>query len=839
MKPRTHAHLGRALPLTPLCLIVGCQSAPAQSSSPAAPTDLGAAIRLLDRATPTAGPDHPGNVFLSGQDVSLSVPAGLAKATQWRILDDRGNVTAKGRLAAAQQNTPRQLAAGKLGIGWYRVEFLDPAGNRLDSTTTAILARPVVPVSQDSPICIDTATAWFARNNPRKQADFCLLASLAGANWIRDRLTWSALEPKPAEFTTSTTNYDTSADAAVRFGLKSLQVFHGIPNWATAPDLDGDLAPKRYPRDLRALHRFCKEMAKRYKGRLLAWEPWNEANIDPFGGHTIDEMCTLQKAAYLGFKAGDPNVLVCWNVFAGAGGPRHTGGILANETWPYFETFNIHSYQRPDGYDSQFKYARQAAAGRPLWLTECGVRLPAKTKPPWGDMTPEDEIRQAEFIAHSYAASLFAGVNRHFFFILGNYIERGVQFGLLRHDLTPRPGYVAFAALGRFLAGARCLGRVPTPDVPDARVYAFSARPDGKPNDVLIAWSNKPVHWPLQSELGIQAAYDYLGRAIDRGAPKQLTPASVFLLLPSGQAAAKLPLKPPSRVDPPRDGKPCPVVLQLSLPQATTRLGVQAHEVDAGTDQPLPLFAYNFSDRPLQGTVTLASAPKAWQLTPQRQSIEIPPSDRRPIEMALHIPPNHRSALLGDEIKLRGDFGQAGHTMLAFRLIAAPSKLQPATTKPLKAANDPGRWKDNIVGGATMQHGPAPDGGVRFEMHFGQSDPWGYPRLDLRPDEHPDPSIDGLALTVQLLEGHGDVRVQFIEEGGSAYVAKVQFDPSKREPQRALALFQEAEYGSYSKPDANNRLDPDQIRTVLVGINAKRDSTVKMTVRDLAWVGFR
>ena len=51
---------------------------------------------------------------------------------------------------------------------------------------------------------------------------------------------------------------------------------------------------------------------------------------------------------------------------------------------------------------------------------------------------------------------------------------------MLRHDLTPRPGYVALAAVGRFLAGAQCLGRLsPT-------VYAFRAKPDGEPRDVPV-----------------------------------------------------------------------------------------------------------------------------------------------------------------------------------------------------------------------------------------------------------------------------------------------------------------------------------------------------------------
>jgi hypothetical protein len=274
------------------------------------------------------------------------------------------------------------------------------------------------------------------------------------------------------------------------------------------------------------------------------------------------------------------------------------------------------------------------------------------------------------------------------------------------------------------------------------------------------------------------------------------------------------------------------------LPKASTRLGVQAHEVEVGKDLALPLFAYNFSDRPLKGTVSVASAPKGWRLSPQRHSIDIPPSDRRPIEMTLRIPPSHRSALTGDAIKLRGNFGTAGHATLAFRLMAAPLKLKPVKTKPLASANDPGRWRDNIVHGATMRHGPAADGGVCFEMQFGQADPWGYPRLELGPEERPDASIDGLALTVQLLEGEGHVRAQFIEDDGAAYVATMQIDGTNRAPQRALALFHEAKWGSHSKPDANDRLDPERIRTVLVGINSKRGSRVKMVVRDLAWVGY-
>ena len=46
-------------------------------------------------------------------------------------------------------------------------------------------------------------------------------------------------------------------------------------------------------------------------------------------------------------------------------------------------------------------------------MSECGIRLTAKGEKPRGRLAPEDERREAEFIARSYATSLFAGVERH------------------------------------------------------------------------------------------------------------------------------------------------------------------------------------------------------------------------------------------------------------------------------------------------------------------------------------------------------------------------------------------------------------------------------------------
>jgi hypothetical protein len=409
-------------------------------------------------------------------------------------------------------------------------------------------------------------------------------------------------------------------------------------------------------------------MARRYKGRVLAWEPWNEANITVFGGHTIDEMCAHQKAAYLGYKAGDPDLTVCWNVYAGAGTPLHTEGVLENQTWPYFETYNTHSYQKPDDYLKQFAPAREAACGRPIWITECGVRAMAETGRPWSELSKEDEIKQAEFIAHSYASSLFAGVNRHFFFILGNFNERGVQFGLLRHDQTPRPGYVALATLGRFLAGARCMGRWIPQENPAVRIYAFNSRPDGRQRDVLIIWAKKSTAWPLPKNLPVEAIYDYLGRSLDKNTPAKIDSASVFVLLSKG-AARKLPLEPPMGSSAFRGGKASPVVLQLQMHQNSTNLNRQAHNVPSNKETNLNFFAYNFSNKTASGTITAESIPQIFKLTPNRWEVSIESMERQSLPTRVTINTSGGDAANEGWIKLQGDFANAGRPVLAFRLV--------------------------------------------------------------------------------------------------------------------------------------------------------------------------
>jgi hypothetical protein len=634
------------------------------------------------RPIPSPLPGNPGNIYLAGQSVHVPVPKPFPQeVVEWRLLDDQCRLQRSGQIPFGPSNSmPQSIVLGSLPVGWYRIEF-GPVDAPAQSWTTAAVLEPWrVPVPHDSPVCLDVANAWFARDDVAGQERLASLAALAGVNWVRDRLRWRDLQPKPGALLPGRTTYDTAAEIQHRWGLQILQVFHDTPPW-TQP---AEATTGRFAPDLRHVHQFARELALRFQGRVAAWEPWNEANAPAFGGHTVDQMCSWQKAAWLGFKAGDADVIVGWNPTAGVPTPAHTRGVLENETWPYFDTYNIHTYDWSHSYMDLWAPAREAASGRPLWITEADRGTMHLNNEPYFDIEPRLERLKAEWITQSYAASLFAGASRHFHFILGHYHEpQGVQFGLLRHDLTPRPAYVALAAVGRCLAGATILGR--WQPVQDVHVYAFRAQPDGEWQDVLVIYAERDVDWngrgqitsdwQLPKHLDIRQVVDYLGRSLGTAVPTPLTSAPIFVLLPPGQAA-QLPLVSPPPLAESRAGAASSVVLQLDLPRSMIG-AVQdlpwseghAYVVRPGTTE-LTLHAYNFSEHPAVVRLALAEQPPGWHTAWTTSELHINPGERATLIGTLTIP---SSADPSDGwVKLRADTDQHGRPTLAFRFIVQP-----------------------------------------------------------------------------------------------------------------------------------------------------------------------
>ena len=91
---------------------------------------------------------------------------------------------------------------------------------------------------------------------------------------------------------------------------------------------------------------------------------------------------------------------------------------------------------------------------------------------------------------------------------------------------------------------------------------------------------------------------------------------------------------------------------------------------------------------------------------------------------------------------------------------------------------------------------------------------------------------------VEVLEGTGTLRVQFLEDGGSAYLGELPYDFRKGGKQNLTAFFDKASWGGHSRPDEDSKLSPHEIGGVMVGINARKNSRVRLAVGNMRWISF-
>lgn len=610
---------------------------------------VASAAEVAPRQIPAPLPAHPGNVFLAGEDVRVPAPEGAV--TAWSLRSYEGRELRSGAVLEGR------AAPGPLPVGWYELVWRDAVGVSRRTNSLGVLARLRAPTPRSSPIALDVAASWFYKEDQIAAA--ANLCALAGVNWVRDRLHWREIEPERERFATDT-RYDAAARIQSAAGLQVLQVNHISPAWANADT-------KRFPEDLRDAWRFHREIARRWRGQVAAFEPWNEADIPMFGGHTGAEMAAMQKASFLGLKAGNPAAIACWNVFA-----HHRASTLRdlaeNEAWPWFDTYNLHHYEPFEAYPKLYADHRAVSAGRPLWVTECALPVKWAGDEAAKEPTVADLRVQAERVAKTYALALHERASMVFSFLLPHYVEGQTQFGIVRPDLTPRPAFVALAAVGRLLADAAPLGRLKTGE-PEVRAYAFAAQPDGEARTVIVAWTTRE-QGTLPLPQAPAAMFDHLGQPmVTAGSEVALSAAPRFVLL---RRAEGLALEPPPPLPPRLAGASDVIVLQPHMPVARVDVNASAYRVETNQVETLNVFAYNFGEQTVRGRLRV-EAPAAWKADCP-DAVDLAPGERKALAVKLTFPtpPDPDK----ERLRLTADFGRGQPAAMSVRFCLAGAEKE-------------------------------------------------------------------------------------------------------------------------------------------------------------------
>jgi hypothetical protein len=282
--------------------------------------------------------------------------------------------------------------------------------------------------------------------------------------WVRIDLGWASFqEVGPGTYSQWYVDLaDRVVNAARARGIHVLATLWGTPGWA-----NGGRGTNVPPNAAADYARAATWVAAHFRGRIEAWEVWNEPNLTAFFAGNAAAYAQLLRVAYPAFKSGDSNAVV---VFGGpsANDTDFLRNVYAAGIRGAFDVMATHPYQgiadaAPEVPDDGTKYnlshvgavhALMTANGdgaKQIWFTEFGWS--SHTNAPgvqnWNrGVTP---AQQADFLVRTIK---FVGANYPYVTNIFWYNERNLasgsaqldNYGLLDRSLAPKPAYNALKA---------------------------------------------------------------------------------------------------------------------------------------------------------------------------------------------------------------------------------------------------------------------------------------------------------------------------------------------------------------------------------------------------------
>ncbi|NJL03713.1 MAG: PQQ-binding-like beta-propeller repeat protein [Chloroflexaceae bacterium] len=328
------------------------------------------------------------------------------------------------------------------------------------------------------------------------------LTRIGGFTWVRQQIHWRDLEGEREQFVWRPLDQIVSAARANDTHL--LLSIVRAPPWATATGHDG------LPDDPQDFARFAGLLASRYRGRVAAYQIWNEPNLAHEGGGTPADpahyLAVLQ-AGYQAIKAADPCALV---VSAALAATHNPDPAVAREDLPYFEQLyqldngaflraadivGVHTgagnhrptdlWQDADLSHTYFRHIERTRAimeryrdPRQVWLTEYGWTVTTATGAP----PPVSEQEQATYLVdalwqlrqrYAWLSGVFVwNLN---FSVISTPDDEKTTYSILAPDWGVRP---AFIALQNSVPALREADRplVLAPDLPAQHAWTFPTR---------------------------------------------------------------------------------------------------------------------------------------------------------------------------------------------------------------------------------------------------------------------------------------------------------------------------------------------------------------------------
>lgn len=277
----------------------------------------------------------------------------------------------------------------------------------------------------------------------------------AGFKFIRMDLVWSRIEKTKGEYDFKGSGYDSLTLGCEKLGIRVLYIL----------DYSNELYESdrsvRTEAGRKAFADFAEAAAKRYAGKGILWEIWNEANIKQFWTPqpSVDDYCKLVEAVAPRVREADPS----GQVVAGATSQIPLGwfeGCFKNGVLKWIDVLSVHPYrsQNPETVIQDYAKLRELIAR----YAPASKQIPVISGE-WGysnlnwDKSRLTEQQQAEYMVRMFLINSYQNIPVSIWYDWKNDgtdpNEREHQFGTVKHDLNPKAAYLAAKVLSSTLKG--------------------------------------------------------------------------------------------------------------------------------------------------------------------------------------------------------------------------------------------------------------------------------------------------------------------------------------------------------------------------------------------------
>jgi polysaccharide biosynthesis protein PslG len=303
----------------------------------------------------------------------------------------------------------------------------------LDSLTIDLRHRWVATTAARAPVESGGGSPMLGMNvfleqevEPEKRQRSLDLLRQAGVSWIRQELPWEQVEPvakgqttDPNSGTSTWAKFDDIVDRSSQAGTQIMLRLDTSPRWALPAGASDGFSP---PANVEDYFDFVGQVAARYRGRVAAYQVWNEPNLsNEWGGRAPDAAAyaRLLRGASERIRAADPSARVVMAAMA----PTRTESADALNELLYLQqlyeagvsgTFDVLAVQayglrggpddpRIDEADVTFSrpllvralMLRNGDGATPMWATEMGWNVNPASFPiqQFGRVTPTLQAR--------------------------------------------------------------------------------------------------------------------------------------------------------------------------------------------------------------------------------------------------------------------------------------------------------------------------------------------------------------------------------------------------------------------------------------------------------------